>query len=382
MMPGWLLHGDLPPVGNRIYLPADADIPPQFSGYSTCWVQSGTAALALALIMARTRRPEIEAPTVLLPAYGCPDLVAAAEFAGVRPRLVDIGADDPGYQLDQLEQSLDDTTVAVVAVNFLGIRERLAQIRELLRKHPDVLLIEDDAQWFPEPLQQPELEGDLVCLSFGRGKPVSLLGGGLLLVRDALAPMIPWSQIGSAAKAGSDLKLKLLIHNILLSRHCYWLANRNPLIELGVTKYKPLQEVRAMDSRRYAALAHAIAAYTLSSRETEQHWLRAVDSIGGVLVPASDRRRRLLRLPLICRSHEQRDALRRELDAAGLGVSAMYQRPLLRIDGVGEKVIEPVCMDGAGAFATRLLTLPLHRQVRGKDIERACRIIDSYQSMV
>src|SRR5690606_4927305 len=152
--------------GNRVILSGGDSAPPEFPGYVAHWVQSGTAALALALLTARSRRPQLRNPSVILPAYGCPDLIAAAEYAGVTPVLVDIGIDDPGYDLDCLAAAIDADTIAVVAVNFLGLRERLGAIRELLRVHPDVLLIEDNAQWYPEPARMPALAGDLVCLSF------------------------------------------------------------------------------------------------------------------------------------------------------------------------------------------------------------------------
>ena len=46
------------------------------------------------------------------------------------------------------------------------------------------VLIEDSAQAFPRDGGGDFWQGDLVVLSFGRGKPVSLLGGGAVLYRD------------------------------------------------------------------------------------------------------------------------------------------------------------------------------------------------------
>lgn len=53
-------------------------------------VNSGTAALSLSLIVAKTTNAEKN--EVILPAYGCPDLVAAIEYAGLIPVIVDITA--------------------------------------------------------------------------------------------------------------------------------------------------------------------------------------------------------------------------------------------------------------------------------------------------
>lgn len=376
MIPGWLLHGDLPPVGDRVVLAGGTGTAPvAIEGFAPFWVQSGTAALALALLTARARRPDVADPAVVLPAYGCPDLVTAADFAGLRPLLVDIGADDPGYCLDALASALDRNIVAVVAVNFLGVRERLADIRQLLVGRADALLIEDNAQWFPEPLPQPELEGDLVCTSFGRGKPASLLGGGVLFARAGLAQLVPAQRIAAPLPQGRSAALKRVVYNRLLARHCYWLVNRNPLIELGATRYKPLPAIHALDAARLEALSAVVARYQASPRTTEQRWLEALARLPGIAMPARERAGRLLRLPVLCDSAERRDRLWRALDRAGLGASAMYRQPLPSIEGVAGRNLATMPIPCAEAFAARLLTLPLHAQVGVADIERACRVI-------
>src|SRR5580700_2083909 len=182
-----MIWRSLPPSGNQIVLSSQSGCLPVFEGYRSVWLSSGTAALALALMLCRRRHPEVIQPEVILPAYACPDLVAAAVYTGVRPTLADVDAADPGFNLTSLQMMLSPNTIGVVAVNFLGIQERLPELRNLLKAWPAAALIEDDAQWYPEKTGGAGLQGDLVCLSFGRGKPVSLLGGGALLVREALA---------------------------------------------------------------------------------------------------------------------------------------------------------------------------------------------------
>lgn len=376
MMPGWLVHGDLPPTGNRVILSGDDSAPPEFPGYAAHWLQSGTAALALALMIARSSRPHLRNPTVILPAYGCPDLIAAAEHAGVTPVLVDIGVDDPGYDLDCLAAAIDADTVAVVAVNFLGIRERLGAIRELLRAHPEVLLVEDNAQWYPEPARTPALAGDLVCLSFGRGKPVSLLGGGALLISASQDTDIPALQ--PAQEAGITLAIKARAFNALLHRRLYSLVNRNPMFELGKTEFKLLQGVRALDSMRYRSVHSAAMRYLALSRRVENAWVQAFSNnpVLNNLNVGADRRGRLLRYPVLCHSSSERDRLWRALDVAGLGISAMYKVALPQVSGVAGKFRASGDHANARDFAGRLLTLPVHEGVTRADISRAVAIIE------
>jgi dTDP-4-amino-4,6-dideoxygalactose transaminase len=368
-LPGWLLHGDLPPAGNPVSLSAGASAP-VFTGYEAYWLNSGTAALALAILTARQRRPDVAEPRVILPAYGCPDLVAAAQYAGARATLVDIGASDPGYSLPALRAALTTEVVAVVAVNFLGVRERLSEIRAMLPE--GTLLIEDDAQWFPEPLDGRGLEGDLVCISFGRGKPVSLLGGGALLARSSLE--VPAASILPPEVPGL-FPAKVRLFNALLRRRLFPIANRNPLLELGRTVFKPLAGIRALDPTRTSLIATNVDKYLRNDLATQSRWSAAVvdaTKVGSLDVHA-DRVGRLLRYPVLCRSADDRQTLLESLRRAGLGATAMYRSWLPDVEGVtGRFDLSGPC-PGAQSFASRLLTLPINQQVTTQDIQRAMR---------
>ena len=333
---------------------------PAFDGYQVTWLESGTASLAFALKLARARAA-VDDPEVVLPGYGCPDLVAAADHAGLRAVLADVGADDPGYDLDSLARVLSPKTVAVVAVNFLGIRDRLDEIRAMLRTFPAATLVEDDAQWFPES-DRAALAGDAVVFSFGRGKPVSLLGGGAVAVRDSLAPLAQRlrGEVVQASPDASSPDLRIRAYNALLNPWLFPFASRNPLLELGRTRYHAQRAIAPMDARRLALLPANVARYR--ARQPS-----AISALHGIVDPASSlpirlgaRTGRLLRYPVLCRDRGSRDRLLDELKRAGLGASAMYERSLPAIDGVRLAMAE---LPGASSLAARLLTLPVHEGV-------------------
>jgi len=372
-----LLCDDLAPAGHPLLWQCRDEPLPMLPGFVPVALQSGTAALAAAIWLARLSRPEVTLPQVILPGYGCPDLVAAARFAGVEPLLVDIGADDPGYELQALQAALSTRVVAVVAVNFLGIAERLKQLRECLTVHGcNAVLIEDDAQWFPEVTQE-SARGDLVCTSFGRGKPVSLLGGGLLWVDSAHTALIDRLPITAALEPGRSLRLKVALINALLRPRLYGLINRNPLFSLGQTHFKPLHELRELDVRRRQLLPANIAAHLTRSREIENKLSNLLSKIPGLIdlpTEAGERSGRLLRYPLLCRDRAQRDRLWAAMNAAGLGATAMYQSVLPDVDGVGAvQVAGP--LSGARRFADRLLTLPVHAAVTDRHLQRVADLL-------
>lgn len=356
---------DIPPVGGRTVWRSDASTP-AFDGYTPIFVDSGTSALALALVAARLRA-RVEAPEVILPAYGCPDLVAAAIYAGCKPVLVDIASpEDPAICLDALTQVVGENTAAVVAVNFMGVRERLVEIKACLPKH--VLLIEDNAQWYPELDEGVELLGDLTVNSFGRGKPASILGGGMLLIKESLLDFVQTDVhklIADSGKGGGfKQRLTTALYNQLLNPFCYFWLNRNPLLNIGATHYEPLEEVRAMPVSDVSRLGANIAQYVSQPRSVEFAFDELVGKAAGLASPGlgdSARRCRLLRYPLVVGSVGQAARLMKDLRA--YGVTRMYQRPLHTIDGVAQDVRVFNKTPNAIDFAARFITLPVHSGV-------------------
>ena len=378
-----LWRGRLPPVGQRIShattnattnaaLAGELDMP----GFRLLPVASGTAALGLALRIARARRPDIKQPEVLLPGYACPDLLAAANWAGVKPLLIDIGADDHALDRTDLARRCTVATIGIVAVNLLGIADDLTELRRFCATR-QLLLIEDDAQWLPEPWAAQTLHGDLVVLSFGRGKPVPLVGGGALLVRESsVETALP--VIEPAAHQSLPLTLQIAAYNFVLEPRIYGLLSLMPFLKLGATRYHPLDHVAAMSDARMSRLAPNLNRQLLRTRERES-WLREL------VVPACPpgtldlpirggaRTHRLLRYPLLLPSREQRDALFLALHRAGLGASRMYENVLPDVSGVPSDVDCPP-LPNARQFAARLLTLPVHEGVTRADAQAMAAI--------
>lgn len=373
---GALIHGDLPPVGNRIFWheTAPEELPP-FIGYHPLWLDCGTSALAVALLAAKAKHPEIHTPEVIVPAYCCPDLVAAANFAGVKVVVVDIAKADPALDKGALRASISESTVAIIAVNFLGIRDNLAAFIQLLQQYPHISLIEDNAQWFPDTEAFSSLMGDYVVFSFGRGKPLSLLGGGLLLAKTELLINLT-SYLSDKPAPSSHLKLKVSAYNLLLQPRLYQLLNRNPLIKLGETRYHPLTAVAPMDDHRRRLLPENFNRYSERPRDREFTYDKQVPASTNYLDALnSPRRGRLLRYPLVVADRLQRDVLLQKLRSAGLGATAMYRKPLPEISGVRAMVDIRGNYNNAKDFADRLITLPLHEGVNEKSFNRIINII-------
>lgn len=365
----------LRPVGSPIPLRASAnEAEPDLTcggRYSVRFLDSGTAALAQALFFARHRAGGKPA---LLPAYGCPDLVAAAVFAGVESRMVDLEAESPFLSHSALRAHADQSC-AIVAVNFLGMPERLDALRALAHD-AKTLLVEDSAQMAPFAGGTMPT-GDLVVYSFGRGKPVSLLGGGALLIRRELAEEFDFVLPAPSPAAASTLffRMKSVIYNVAIQPQVYSLLRNIPALRLGRVEYRPLEKITGMpmSARSLLGAAFRRSACISAPQKLLAGALAAVpDALVDLPVALGHATAPLLRYPLLVNAGA-RNELAAELSRAGLGASVLYGKALADLDGLPPTTGEPP--ENAREFAARLITLPVHADVKPKDIERMLAIL-------
>lgn len=371
----------LPPAGDRIILERARqkgfDVSQVFKPFSARFYGSGKAALA-AVLKTSVLALKTKSPEVVLPAYGCPDLISAVLCAGARPRLVDFVPDRPWMDLEQIRSALGPDTAAVIAVDLFGIPERHDDIKALLQSR-GIPLIQDSAQALPDP-ESGQWRGDYIVLSFGRGKPVCLLGGGVALFRDAdCGPSPPKS--AADIRAGSTVlgfRIKALLYNTLISPHVYWLPALLPFLGLGRTVYRLLDAINPAAPVLEEFLVANVREYWKKANPTQDRLSLLIADVGkGCLIDlghecsASNSSPRLLRFPLLVATATLRDRLFRVLDQKGLGASKMYPGILPMICGLANQSgTVGAAYPNAKSFSRRILTLPVHLRVGERDLQR------------
>lgn len=364
------------PVGNPISLQTRNALPSLLDDARIRLVQSGTAALAAAVSVAKMAKPADGKPEVIIPAYCCPDVVSAIVYNDCTPVMVDFIADRTYLDIDAITASITSNTIAVIAVNFLGIPDRCQQIRAAIAAH-EIVLIEDSAQWFPEHGNLfDSYEGDLVVLSFGKGKPVSLLGGGAVICRN---PALPFArlQIAPALQHSPAWRLRLLftLYNLVIHPLFHWLLELLPFVEMGITRYKPLATVAAIDAGKPAFLHANIERYRRRRMAAKVSAISDERCIDLPAVSETYHGQRLLRYPLLLQSESHAQALIARSKLDGCGLSPLYQRTIDGIDEADRLVTQRQDVNrreatNAKRFAQRLVTLPEHQHVR--DQQRQC----------
>ncbi len=385
------MTGMLRPVGSRAPVPhSGTNLQlPWAENYHTWCMGSGTQALSSAVLLAITRssrRPST--PEVILPAYGCPDLVAAVVAQGAKPVLVDLLPDCSFMDPEKLSQSLSEATVAVIAAGFLGVPEQLSLLAAICREH-GAWLIEDSAQCFPPDCVR-EPVADCAVLSFGRGKPINLMGGGALLVRRDHGPATS-DLLSGLPEIQLDVdwkwKARRQLFNFLLGRFGYGLLRRVPFLGLGSTVYKPLVRLCRLKlpvGLLEAGISEAKNRASISPEYTrklgflrQRRWTLFMEQD---IAPQAEGRV-TLRYGVLAPDQHVRDRAINALNQKGIGANAFYERALPEIEGL-KGIVPGSASDypNAASFANRLLTLPSHEDVTSQDVSLIASVISEWAS--
>jgi perosamine synthetase len=339
----------------------------QFASCLVVPTDSGTSALALA-IGACGRAGQ--SPRVALPAYGCFDLLTAADAAGAEVVLYDLDSETLSPDLASLRRAFAHRPDAVVVAHWYGVPVDLEPVEELTVA-AGVTLIEDAAQGagIIAGGLPAGATGEFGVLSFGRGKGRSG-GGGVLLARSreaAAAVESPTRQLRPAR--GKLGRLAVLGAEWAFGRPAlYGIPAAVPFLRLGETVY---HRPWAPGGMHPASAAVAQATWSASDQEalrrqaSGDRWLRGLCDLGCVrcITVRPGAPPGWLRFPLL--ATDSALGFLRSSEARRRGTITGYPRTLANLGRplVGEGSAFP----GADALVGALVTLPTHSLVTPED---------------
>jgi dTDP-4-amino-4,6-dideoxygalactose transaminase len=343
---------------------------------------SGRAALAAGLqqLAGASRRRE-----VVVPAYTCYTVPASVVRAGLLVRLCDVAPDTLDYDPEALERAVTEHTLAVLAVHPLGLPCEIGAIVRLAHQR-GAMVVEDCAQLLGVTVggRPVGATGDLAILSFGRGKPITCLGGGALLTS------LP-DLTGHVQAAAKDLPIRrALPGRLLATAAAYGLLTRPagfrfaellPGLGIGVTRFDPRFPIASMEYEAAALGLVLLERLPKLNRARQMNAAALYDlfASASAFVPlrgsASDATGAPLRFPLRVPAGLRAD-VQHLLRAAGIGASAMYPAPLGRVGaltpylaGAGDGY------PGATEAARQLLTLPCHPSLGRNGLARVMHAV-------
>lgn len=371
------------PTGNSLALkksPIDIDL---FMPFRYRLFQSGTASLSVAMAASmKLKNAPAGKSEIIMPAYACPDLVSAALYAGAIPILADLEENSPFMSCEHILNNITAQTVAIVGINFMGLPGNLPKLKEICVDN-DLFLIYDCAQWFP--LKRGYVwPGDFNIISFGRGKPVSLLhGGAVILDNPEVEKALPALSVKKHNAIYNFLQaFKVRIYNYMVHPLIYRFASQLPGLNVGQTLYKPLQTVTPM-SAYYAELINT----NIDRFQAQQNALLYLHkSVKSILHPLminvvseelDDKPEYLLRYPILIKDKKRRDLFYEQ--TRNYGTSILYRRPLHQISGLEKILDQATVYPNACNFADHLVTLPCHEDIDNSVVDI---IVDKLRSVL
>jgi dTDP-4-amino-4,6-dideoxygalactose transaminase len=282
---------------------------------------------------------------VVVPANTFVATVEAVCAAGARPRFVDVRPDTLLVDVDAVEAAVGPRTAAVIAVHLFGQMAEMDRLRALTARH-DLALVEDAAQAHGAEFdgERAGSAADAAAFSFYPGKNLGALGDAGAVVSDDPELVGRIRSIADHGRSPSD-------------RHRHDHRGRNSRMD-------------------------ALQAALLSVK------LPDLDRANACRVAAMERYRRLLPdgvepvevLPRARAVHhlavvrvDDREAVTRRLDAAGIGWRVHYPVPCHRQPAFAEFAGAP--MPVAETAAGRILSLPMSPCLAARQITYVCSVL-------
>jgi len=331
-----------------------------------CLVSSGTAALTLALIALRDLS---ERTDVIIPAFTCYSVPAAVLTAGLRPVLCDIEPATFDFDHAQLEQTLTDNTLCVVAHHLFGVPSDIERLRAMCHSR-GIFLVEDAAQAMGIEADGGYLgtRADVGIFSLGRGKNVTSGSGGVIVARrDAIAQALDRRcsclEHPSRFHVLAEL-VRLAVMAAFIRPNLYWLPASLPFLRLGETIFPGdvvLQRLSAMQAGLLHSWRERLAESNHIRSENAADFSRRLS-----LRPPRGHRHPYLRLPVLAATPASRTRIFDMSRRQGLGMSVGYPATINQVPQL-RGYFDAGRFPGAAKLAEQLLTIPTHNWVEERD---------------
>lgn len=339
---------------------------------------SGRSALALILRSLARLRPGRR--VVALPGYTCFTVPAAVVRARLSIYPAEIDPETLDFNFSEIEELPRDPLLAIVSSNLFGLANNAACIQTAARAR-GAFFVDDAAQAMGATRNggAAGLVGDVGFYSFGRGKALAAMEGGLIVtnsdeiacaVREEATRLPPGSLVHAVW-----VIFQMLAYSVLLNPRLYWIPQSLPFLNLGTTEFDPTFRESPMPAvvqelllRTHARLAK-FNEIRRSNAAALSEGLKG-NSLFSFVCQPEDSQPTYIRFPVIARDEATRDRAVRALQSAGIGATPFYPYALCDIEGIGPHMaVEDYHRPAAEDLSRRLFTLPTHPYVQYRDVE-------------
>jgi dTDP-4-amino-4,6-dideoxygalactose transaminase len=353
----------------------------KFSAREVFLVSSGKAALTVilkALAASNGRR------RVIIPAYTCFSVPSAIIKAGLEVVLCDVEPETLDFNFTELEGLLDEQVLCVIPTHLFGRPANVNRVKRLCEEK-NIVVLEDAAQAMGGQCEEGLVGtlGDAAFFSLGRGKNLTCGTGGIILTRSlSIAEKIKVEYATLPEAPGGEIVrnwLEMVMMRFFIHPLLYWLPAGLPFLRLGETKFYTEFPIYRMDEVRAHQLQGWERCLALANQERAARagWLiDGLDVHRRDIRPIMGKEAIYLRLPVLLRDRETKEAVCRQSREVGAGLSPNYPDTIQDIPELSGRIATRTC-PGAKDLVNRLVTLPTHQFVTEVDRLKICRILGS-----
>jgi perosamine synthetase len=355
-----------------------------YSANEVFLLSSGKAALTVILkaLAASSGRRQ-----VIVPAYTCFSVPSAIVRAGLDVVLCDVDPETLDFNFAELETLINDEVLCAVPTHLFGRPADVERVKRLC-DGTGVVVVEDAAQAMGGQSRRRLVGtlGDVAFFSLGRGKNLTCGTGGVILARSlplaetikAEYATLPEAPRGEVVRNWLEmLMIRLFIHPLL-----YWLPAGLPFLRLGETVFDTNFPIYRMDEVRAHQLHGWEQRLALANKERAARagWLiEGLDLDRRGIKPITGEEAIYLRLPVMVRDREMKEAICRQSREVGAGLSPSYPATIQEIPELAGRLVSRKCA-GAQEVVDRLVTLPTHQFVTEADRLKIGRILGSRET--
>ncbi|MBW2740168.1 MAG: DegT/DnrJ/EryC1/StrS aminotransferase family protein [Deltaproteobacteria bacterium] len=372
-----------------------------YFGVKHCFLfSSGKAALAFTLSTLKEMTPERD--EVVLPAYVCYSVPSAIVQVGLKVVPCDMEPNTLDMDLRKLSSLLSSKTLCVIVPHLFGLPARMSEITRQSHEK-GITVIEDAAQAMGKTCNGKMLgtQGDVGFFSLGRGKTLSTVEGGILVVNDPMISSRLRQKLSHLDSYNFMEKATLLVKALLIflfSRpNLYWFPKLFPFLRLGDTIFDPKFSIKKMSGVQAGLARNWKIKLKLFNNQRKQRTQRLVKELSNnasmFLFQQNGLISACLRLPIFIKEAKDKERILSESEKRGLGIMFTYPDSIDGIPELSHMLNKPLAREihdsDSGAhftgptnlsypearrMAQNILTLPVHPLVCEQDMQKIIRL--------
>lgn len=349
--------------------------------FPTC---SGRAGLLLILRGLHSLRPDRN--VVALPAYTCFSVAAAIVRAGMKLHPVEIDPETLDFDFDQLAAVPEKRLLCILTSHLFGLVNDIRRIQSVAQSKGAFLI--DDAAQALGGLRggiAAGAGGDVGLYSFGRGKVLGTISGGLVVTNSEEIARAVEAEFRLLPTPSWKVRLRVLVetpfYSIFLKPSRYWIPNLVPFLKLGATEFNldfPVTRIPPLASALIARLVCQVEGLNAIRAKNAGSLAEALSLNTSFTTPRPtlDGRATYVRFAVVARDAAARSRAVAELRAAGIGATSFYPSAICDIEEIGSHMAaDHFHRPNAEDLARRLLTLPTHPHVQAGDLRTMAEIL-------